>query len=80
MTSIDGKQTCDRCEKAFTENMELERSDEHSEIYCSPDCATDAYFEYALSHPITFGEMQKIRTVKNTFSEFRKVIKETGKG
>ncbi len=63
MTLPDGKRNCDRCKKYFTKNMELEHSDEHCEIYCSPDCATDTYYEYARSSLISFKEMQKIRTV-----------------
>ena len=46
---------CDRCRKALTRKMEIEYSGFLGEYYCSPDCATDRYFEYLDSEPVEFG-------------------------
>ncbi|KKN67128.1 hypothetical protein LCGC14_0464750 [marine sediment metagenome] len=51
------KYFCIRCEKILSKKDEIEKSDHYGEFYCSPDCATDAYFEYAMSHPSTYEEM-----------------------
>lgn len=61
MTAKDSKPSCDGCNKIFTKDMELERSAENHEIYCSPDCATDSYYSYMGSSQITFEEMQEKR-------------------
>ncbi len=35
-----------RCGKELKSNMEVEYSRHLTEFFCSPDCATDRYFEY----------------------------------
>ncbi len=57
MSSTNDKPRCDRCEIVFTKEMQLEYSDELCETYCSPDCATDKYYDHMRSYPITFEEM-----------------------
>ena len=43
-----------RCGKALKANMEIEYSLWVNEFFCSPDCATDRYFEYMESTPVDF--------------------------
>lgn len=41
-----------RCGKVIKVGMEAEHSTRMSETFCSPECATDAYFNYLESAPI----------------------------
>ena len=45
---------CARCNKVLTDKMEVEYSYQVNEFYCSPDCATDRYFEYMQSGALDF--------------------------
>ena len=45
-----------RCGKPLTSKMEVEYSDYINEFFCSPDCATDRYFDYMLSGPVDFSQ------------------------
>ena len=50
---------CDNCKKELTESMELEHSEEKNEVYCSPDCARDRYFDHMRSGLITLEEAKE---------------------
>ena len=50
--------TCSRCGKKLEQGMEIEYSGHLVEYYCSPDCATDRYFEYMDSVPVQFGHWE----------------------
>lgn len=43
-----------RCGKILMSDMEIEYSAHLSEFFCSPDCATDRYFDYMASTPVDF--------------------------
>ena len=43
-----------KCGKTLKSNMEIEYSRHMTEFFCSPECATDAYFSYLESAPIDF--------------------------
>ena len=43
-----------RCGKTLKADMEVEYSRWINEFFCSPDCATDRYFEYMESTPVDF--------------------------
>jgi hypothetical protein len=47
---------CARCNILLTFEMEIEHSKWLGEFYCSPDCATDRYFDYMESTPLEFDE------------------------
>ena len=53
---------CDNlcCGRTLTRTMEIEHSHWLSEYYCSPDCATDRYFEAMDSLPATEEEKNKL--------------------
>ncbi|MCL9969576.1 hypothetical protein MX569_03100 [Anoxybacillus kestanbolensis] len=40
------KVLCGNCNKEIDVSMEIEYSDQINEFFCSPDCATNRYFEY----------------------------------
>lgn len=48
---------CANCEKELTSKMEIEYSAHITEYYCSPDCATDRYFNYLESTSIDFSNL-----------------------
>ncbi|RPF43368.1 hypothetical protein EDD70_2332 [Hydrogenoanaerobacterium saccharovorans] len=48
--------TCKTCKQALTDKMELEYSQEATELFCSPNCAMDFYFNRMESKPVTFEE------------------------
>ena len=45
---------CSVCGKELKSDMEIEYSHWINEFFCSPDCATDRYFNYMESNPIDF--------------------------
>ena len=51
---------CDNCGKKLTNKMEIEYSSWLCELYCSPDCAEDRYFDYMESKPISFIDAKHI--------------------
>jgi len=54
-----GEQVCCKfCKKPLTTNMQLEYSEEISEIFCSPDCAITYYFEYMRSKLIEIADLK----------------------
>ena len=55
---------CARCGATLTAKMEIEYSGYLGEYYCSPDCATDRYFEHMESEPVRFGHWRS-QTVRN---------------
>jgi hypothetical protein len=40
----------------LTNKMEVEYSPWINEFFCSPDCATDRYFDYMESRPVDFTQ------------------------
>lgn len=53
---------CRNCKGPIEEDDEFcepEISEEMTEIFCTPDCAQDFYFEQMRSHPISFEELAK---------------------
>lgn len=57
--SMDDIVVCKRCKKEITTDMEVEYSRECCEIFCSPDCAIDYYFDYMGSTPLDFDNLPK---------------------
>ncbi len=51
---------CKRCKKILTKDMELEYSQHCTELFCSPDCAMDYYFNYLESKPVSFTEAREL--------------------
>ena len=57
---------CARCGKALTPEMEIEYSRHLGEYFCSPDCATDRYYEYLDSEPVQFGHWESVKASRST--------------
>ncbi|GFN32515.1 hypothetical protein PCURB6_27750 [Paenibacillus curdlanolyticus] len=53
--------TCKTCEVELTDKMELEYSQFVTEIFCSPDCAKQYYFEYMGSSPIDLTDKHELK-------------------
>lgn len=60
------KFVCKNCRKPLTAKMELEWSAHICEVYCSPDCATDRYYNYLGSRPVTLKEIRAAQPEGNT--------------
>ena len=43
---------CGNCKKELDTNMELEYSETLCTLFCCPDCATTAYYDYMASIPV----------------------------
>lgn len=50
---------CQRCDIPLTANMPLEYSKHLGDVFCSPDCAMDYYFDYMGSIPIDCKDIDK---------------------
>lgn len=48
---------CANCKKILTDKMEVEYSAHLTEYFCSPECATDKYFDYLESTPLDFSNL-----------------------
>lgn len=56
---------CKNCDVELTDKMELEYSQTASEIFCSPDCAKNFYFEYMGSSPIDITDKTDLKICYN---------------
>ena len=45
-----------KCGKTLTDKMEVEYSSWINEFFCSPECATDRYFDFMHSTPVDFSQ------------------------
>ena len=55
---------CPRCHKNIDTKMELEYSDILNTVCCSPDCATNIYYEYLRSSPLEGNKLKEVFTNK----------------
>jgi len=53
--------TCKNCGVELNDKMELEYSQTATELFCSPDCAKDFYFEYMGSSPIDLTDAHDLK-------------------
>jgi hypothetical protein len=59
MEKTGEKMICYNCKKTLKEGMEIEYSEQIGEYFCSPDCATNVYFDYMGSHIMSYADMMK---------------------
>lgn len=49
---------CNQCGKELDTSMEVEYSRDINELFCSPDCATDRYFDVMQSISVDFTDSE----------------------